>query len=72
MTLKNFLSYDNRGGRTQARPYSDIKLIDIFFCIIKELLKCTADLDMKDTDVFKLSSRAIRSVVFDNFVNSCS
>jgi len=39
---------------------------------LQELLKCTADLDMKDTDVFKLSSRAIRSVVFDNFVNSCS
>jgi len=39
---------------------------------LQELLKCTANLDMGDTDILKLLSRAIRSVVFDNFVNSCT
>jgi len=37
----------------------------------KELLRCTADLGIGDIDVNQLSSRAIRNVVFDNFVNSC-
>ena len=39
---------------------------------LKEQLRCTADLDMGDIDVFRLSSHAIRSVIFDNFVNSCT
>ena len=37
----------------------------------KELLRCTADLGIGDIDVHKLSSHAIRNVVFNNFVNSC-